>query len=78
MFGGSPKSAATAAAAPTTSALSPLHWDWATELREVLDEIKAKDASVDADIAALGQRLAARASTIHSTTKAHHSPTRTA
>jgi hypothetical protein len=38
---------------------TPLQWNWAMELRDALEEIKAADISMDADIAALGRRIAA-------------------
>lgn len=57
----------------------PLQWNWATELQDALEEIKATDASVDADIAALGQRIAARSAALRSNAATpHRSRTRVA
>jgi len=52
--------------------MGPLQWNWATELQDALEEIKATDASVDADIAALGQRIAARSAALRSNATTPH------
>jgi hypothetical protein len=49
------------------------------ELRDALEEIKAADASMDADIAELGQRIAARSAALRDNAATpRRSPTRVA
>jgi hypothetical protein len=58
---------------------TPLQWNWAMELRDALEDIKAADISVDADIAALGLRIAARSAALRGNVlTAHRSRARVA